>query len=39
MDTAARALHDDMYGSRDINAPGGRAPAGGGYARARGVRR
>ena len=36
MDTAARALHDDMYGSRDINAPGGRAPAGGGYARARG---
>jgi hypothetical protein len=39
MDTAARALHDDMYGSRDITAPGGRAPAGGGYARARGVRR
>jgi hypothetical protein len=28
-----------LYGSRDNHAPGGRAPAGGGYARARGVRR
>jgi len=38
MDTANRALQEDMYGSRDINAPGGRAPAEGGYARARGGR-
>ena len=38
MDTAARALHDDMYGSRDINAPGDARPRAAATP-ARGVRR
>ena len=38
MDTAAKGLADDLYGTRDINRPGGRAPAGGGYSAGTGRR-
>ena len=39
MDAAAKGLSDDLYGTRDINRPGGRAPAGGGYSAGTGAAR
>jgi hypothetical protein len=39
MDAAAAGLAADMYGTRDVNRPGGRAPAGGGYAGGAGAAR
>jgi hypothetical protein len=39
MDAAAAGLAADMYGTRDVNRPGGGAPAGGGYAGGAGAAR